>query len=67
MCSDQGFKSSSIFYLGSCTMDQWELNTGSHEQPANKMAVGPDKQQVNKALHLIGRLCLKNALEVREL
>ena len=26
MCSDQGFKSSSIFYLGSCTMDQWELN-----------------------------------------
>ena len=47
-------------------MDQWELNRGSSEQPAKKMAVGHDKQ-VSKALHLIGRLCLKNALEVREL
>ena len=48
-------------------MDQWELHTSHAEQPAKNMAVGHDKQQVSRALHLIGRLCLKNALEVREL
>lgn len=67
MRSDLGFKLSSVICFSRCTMDQWELHRGSSEQPAKKMAVGHDKQQVSKALHLIGRLCLKNALEVREL
>ena len=47
-------------------MDQWELNPDSNGQPAKKLAVGHDKQ-MSKALHLIGKLSLKNALEVREL
>ena len=66
MRSDLGFKLSRVICFSRCTMDQWELNRGSSEQPAKKMAVGHDKH-VSKALHLIGRLCLKNALEVREL
>ena len=67
MCSGKGFKISSVVPTTFHNMDQWELHTTHAEQPAKKMAVGHDKQQVSRALHLIGRLCLKNALEVREL
>ena len=67
MCSGKGFKISSVVPTTFHNMDQWELHTSHAEQPAKKMAVGHDKQQVSRALHLIGRLCLKNALEVREL
>lgn len=67
MCSGKGFKIRSVVPTTFHNMDQWELRSSHAEQPAKKMAVGHDKQQVSRALHLIGRLCLKNALEVREL
>ncbi|CAE8729019.1 unnamed protein product [Polarella glacialis] len=48
-------------------MDAWELGGAITAQPtAKRIAVGNDKT-VMRALHLIARLSLKNALEVREL
>ena len=48
------------------TMDAWELGPPAAKPMAKRVAVGTEKD-MEKAVHLIARLCLKNSLDVREL